>query len=61
MYPVAHPAVFVMMGGPRPVAKPGGPVRGRIRDCVCDCVLILVRRVQIRGGQIVRRVRIRWG
>ena len=25
MYPVACPAVIVVMGGPRPVAKPGGP------------------------------------
>ena len=36
MYPGARPAVIVVKGGPRPVAKPGGPQprpRPRPRPC----------------------------
>ena len=38
MDPVARPAVIVVMGGPRPLAKPGGPrprPRPRPRPCPC--------------------------
>ena len=34
MYPGALPAVIDLMGGPRPVAKPGGPrLRPHLRPC----------------------------